>query len=288
MVRKPILIVPLVLALAILACSINIDLPRVNVETGPTVTEDINVSLLPASTIADIELNFGAGRLDISPGAENALISGTATYNVNEFKPEVSVEGNKILMTQEATRFEGIPSFGDNVENRWELELNDAPMNLRIAAGAYRGRYEFGDLSLQNLHISDGAADAQVSFSQPNQIEMETLRYETGASSVTLTGLANANFEEMIFRGGAGDYHLEFTGDLQREAAIEIESGLSNLVITVPSGTAARIAVTGGLTNVDVRGDWRSSGSDQYTLTGEGPTLTFTVDLGAGNLELRN
>lgn len=288
MVPKPILVIPLVLALAVLACSINVDLPRVNVETGPTVSEDINVSLLPASTVADLEINFGAGRLDISPGAADALVSGTATYNVSEFKPEVSVEDNKILITQEATRFEGIPSFGDNVENRWELELSDAPMNLRIAAGAYQGRYELGGLSLQNLHISDGAADAEVSFSQPNLVDMETLRYETGASSVTLTGLANANFEEMIFRGGAGDYRLEFNGDLQREAAIEIESGLSNLVITVPSGTAAQLSVTGGLTNVDVGGDWRTSGSDQYILTGEGPALTFTVDLGAGNLELRN
>lgn len=288
MIGKPILIVPLVLALATLACSINVDLPRVNVETGPTISEDIEIPSLPAGTVADVEINFGAGRLDISPGAENALLSGTATYNVNEFKPEVSIEGNQVLITQEATRFDGIPSFGDDVENRWELELNDAPMNLRIAAGAYRGRYEFGGLSLQNLHISDGAADAEVSFSQANQIEMETLRYETGASSVTLTDLANANFEEMIFRGGAGDYRLEFAGDLQRNGTVEIESGLSNLVISVPSGTAARVTVTGGLTNVDARGDWRSSGSDQYTLTGEGPTLTFTVDMGAGNLELRN
>lgn len=288
MVAKPILIVPLVLALAALACSINVDLPRVNVETGPTVSEDINVSLPPASTVADLEINFGAGRLEISPGAADALVSGTATYNVSEFKPEVSVEDDKILITQEATRFEGIPSFGDDVENRWDLEISDAPMNLRIAAGAYQGRYEFGGLSLQNLHISDGAADAEVSFSQRNLVEMETLRYETGASSVTLTGLANANFEEMIFRGGAGDYRLEFSGDLQREAAIEIESGLSNLVITVPSGTAAQLSVTGGLTNVDVGGDWKTSGSDQYTLTGEGPALTFTIDLGAGNLELRN
>lgn len=288
MVRKQFLFVPLVLSLAILACSINVDLPRVNVETGPTVSEDINVSSLPAGTVADLEINFGAGRLDVSPGAEDALVSGTATYNVSEFKPEVSVEDNKILITQEATRFEGIPSFGDNVENRWDLELSNAPMNLRIAAGAYQGRYEFGGLALQNLHISDGAADAEVSFSQPNLDEMETLRYETGASSVTLTGLANANFGEMIFRGGAGDYRLEFGGELQREAAIEIESGLSNLVITVPSGTAAQVSVTGGLTNVDVGGDWRSSGSDQYTLPGEGPMLTFTVDSGAGNLELRN
>ena len=35
-----------------------------------------------------------------------------------------------------------------------------------------------------------------LSFSEVNPVEMDTLRYDTGASrAVTLTGLANANFQ---------------------------------------------------------------------------------------------
>ena len=45
---------------------------------------------------------------------------------------------------------------------------------------------------------------------------MSILRYETGASTVKLNGLANANFGTLIFSGGAGDYTLDFSGDLQR------------------------------------------------------------------------
>jgi hypothetical protein len=116
---------------------------------------------------------------------------------------------------------------------------------------------------------------------------MDNLTYETGASSVTLTGLANANFSSMNFRSGAGNYTLDFTGELQRDASVEIRSGVSNVIIIVPEGTAARLSYEGALLNVDARDSWQASGGD-YTLSGDGPTITIDVDMGAGNLELRD
>jgi hypothetical protein len=57
-------------------------------------------------------------------------------------------------------------------------------------------------------------------------------------------------------------------------------------VIIVPEGTAATVQFEGGLANVDRSGGWRLSG-DVYSLAGDGPELRITVELGAGNLELR-
>ena len=54
-----------------------------------------------------------------------------------------------------------------------------------------------------------------------------------------MTGLANANFSTMIFSSGAGDYTLDFSGDLQRDATVTITTGLSNLKLVVPKGVAA-------------------------------------------------
>ncbi|HZD55528.1 MAG TPA: toast rack family protein [Anaerolineales bacterium] len=288
MYRKPLYLALILLALATLACRITVDLPFNQIKTGPTQTMDINIPLLKETgAVADVELAFGAGRLNISPGAIDQLITGTATYNVPEFKPQITTEGTSVRISQDESRFEGIPTFGDDVKNTWDLELGDAPMNLRVAAGAYQGRIELGGLSLENLRVSDGAAESQVSFSEPNQVQMDTLRYETGASKITLTGLANANFGDMIFKGGAGDYRLDFSGDLQRDATVNVQSGLSNVVISVPEGTAARLTIQGGLANVDRRGSWEKS-ADTYLLSGEGPMITFTVDMGAGNLELNN
>jgi hypothetical protein len=288
MLTKPFFFALIALAIASLACSITLNLPQSNVKTGPLVTEDIAVPLLPDSqSTAAVTLEFGAGELILNPGAEGQLVSGTATYNVAEFKPTLTTQGNQVTISQKSTHFNGIPNLGNDFQNKWDLKLGPAELALRISAGAYRGQYELGGLSLQSVSITDGAADARLSFSEPNQVDMSELRYETGASQVTLTGLANANFSQMIFKSGAGNYSLDFSGSLRQAANIDIETGLSQLVISVPQGTPAHLTVDSGLSRVSASGNWHQDGTG-YSLPGNGPALEISVKTGAGSLELRN
>jgi hypothetical protein len=99
--------------------------------------------------------------------------------------------------------------------------------------------------------------------------------------------LGNTNFTNMVFRSGAGNYTLDFSGDLQQDASVDIQSGVSNVSIIIPQGTAARLSYEGALLNVNARDSWLASGGD-YILSGDGPTITINVDMGAGNLELRD
>jgi len=287
--RKPILIVLLVLSLVAMACGVNINLPMTKVKTGPTVTDDISVPLLKdINTVADLTLAFGAGEFNLSSGAKDALVSGTATYNVSDFKPKVSIDGSNIRVEQGDLNIDGIPNFTEDVKNVWDLKLGPTPMKLHINAGAYQGRYELGGLSLQDLDVTDGASDVRLAFSDSNLVEMNTLRYQTGASDVRLTGLANANFDIMIFRGGAGNYVLDFTGTLKRDATVNIESGISTVTIIIPKGVAAKVTFTGGLSNVTYEGtSWQKNG-DEYSQTGSGPSIRIIVNMGVGTLDLRN
>jgi hypothetical protein len=284
MVNKSLLVVISVLVLSMLACSVTIDRPNRDVRTGPSQTDEISVAPLPAGEVADLRLEFGAGELTLNPGAQDMLVSGTATYNVQELKPEVTVSGNEVVISNGDLKIEGVPYLKD-YKNEWDLRLGSDPLNLVIQAGAYQGDLELGGLALQSLQVSDGAAQVDLAFSQPNPVEMETLRYETGASQVHLTSLANANFSEMDFRGGAGEYVLDFAGELRRNATVTVDAGLSSIKIIVPEGTSARVIVDRGLANVDIDNGWEKSGND-YTTAGEGPRLTINVNLGAGNLEL--
>jgi hypothetical protein len=283
--RKPLLAVFIVMTLVTLACGVTIP---VQVKTGPTMTDTINVPLLQGNTQSyAVTLSFGAGNFTLKPGAEGAVVSGTATYNVEDFKPKVTINKNVIHVEQGNLKLGGIPNFKNKVRNDWILQLADSPMRLSINGGAYTGRYELGGLSLENLSISDGAADVDLAFSSPNRVDMDTFSYTTGASSVKLTGLANARFAEMKFRSGAGDYLLDFSGSLRFNTNVTIESGLSSITVVVPVGVSARVTFEGGLANVQVEGEWVKNG-DQYTLRGSGPILTIDVKMGAGNLKLRN
>lgn len=279
------LIVIAVVALVSLSCGLTINLPVDRVTTGPTRSEEISIPAPVAGEI-DLTLSFGAGVLELDNGAGDMLVSGTASYNVDDFKPEIIVEGNQVRLESGDLQIEGIPSINDTIHNEWDLELGDQLMNLDINAGAYKGDFDFGGLALKSLRVSDGAADVRLKFSRPNRVEMESLRYQTGASNVRLTGLANANFASMTFRSGAGDYTLDFSGQLQRDAEVIVESGISQVTLVVPEGFSARVQFEGGLSNVETHGAWQKSG-DGYVLNGSGPVLTITVDMGAGNLVLR-
>ena len=287
MFRKSILVVILVLAMVTMACSINITLPKItvnNLKTGATQTENISVPL-PDSSSATVKFNFGAGKLNLAPGAENALVSGTAVYNVVELKPQITTNGSNIVLQTGKMEIGGIPNFSGDFKNEWDLKLGNFPMDLTINAGAYQGRYDFGGLSLQSLQVADGAADVELKFSQPNKVEMSTLRYETGASNVKLNNLANANFNSMVFKSGAGDYTLDFAGSLQRDASVEISSGVSHVTIIVPQGVPAQVTFTGGVSNVNTSGNWQQSGGS-YNHPGSGSGLTINVEMGAGSLDL--
>jgi hypothetical protein len=206
---------------------------------------------------------------------------------VTAFKPKIKVEKQQVRLETGNLDLHGFPNINtEEIKNKWDFKLGDQTMRLKINAGAYRGDMDLGGLALKSLEVNDGAADARLNFSEPNRIEMEMLRYTTGASNVKLLSLANANFTSMIFRSGAGDYSLDFSGELQRDAVVTVESGFSQLIIIVPEGTSAKVLFKGGLTNVDVSGGWKKSG-EAYILGSGGPVITLSLDMAAGNLALR-
>ena len=217
-----------ILALVSMACGFSIDLPK-RATPGPLITDDVTVAV-PTSGQTRLTIAFGAGELKLSPGAESNLVKGTAAYNIKDFKPEIKQEGGDIRIQQGNYNLKSVPSF-DGVQNKWDLKLGIAPMDLTIEAGAYDAQYDFGGLALQSLTVKDGAAGVKMAFSTPNQIEMSVLRYETGASNVEMSGLANANFNTLTFQSGAGDYTLDFSGQLQRDATVA-EVAANHIVLT--------------------------------------------------------
>lgn len=267
----------LVLSLASMACGFSIDLPD-RAKAGPEIKESITVAD-PKSDETRLSISFGAGKLSLSPGAKN-LVDGTTIYNVGDLKPQIIQDGNNIEIKQ--GNFQSLPPF-DGMKNEWDLKLGSAPMDLVISAGAYDGTLELGGLALKSLEVKDGASNVDLSFSKPNPIEMSILRYATGASDVKLTSLANANFSTLTFSGGAGNYTLDFSGELQQDAVVTVDSGFGNLSLIIPEDVNVQVTVTSAATNINHGSGWTQNGKD-YTQQGDdGFTLTVIVNMAAGN-----
>lgn len=276
------------LVFSVSGCGIGIELPFKTVQkTGPMQTDLVQIPVPDIPAPLDLNLSFGAGKMTLLPNPGPDLVSGTASYNVTDFKPEITVDDYSVSLKQGNLKLDAVPTINETIKNEWSLAITNHPIDLSIKAGGYSGDFEFGGLAIQDLHISDGAATVKLKFSTPNTEAMNTFRYETGASNINMEKLANANFQTMIFQSGAGNYTLDFSGLLQRDATIFIETGLSRVVISVPDGVPARVNFEGPLAKVLTSGDWQQAG-DEYYLEGQGPRLIFTIEIKAGTVTLQN
>jgi hypothetical protein len=271
-----------VLALPSLACSITFNLPD-TVDTTTTRTMDIAADVPVSGQTTELRIEMGSGELEITGGG-TGLVDGSVRYNVENWQPSVTTDGNRVEIIQGSEGSIDIPDR--NVINEWNLRLGNTPIDLQIQAGAYQGTLDLSGIPITNLRVSDGASRATVKFDSLNPARMEQLTYKTGASQVDLEGLGNANATEILFEGGAGSYTLDFSGDLQQDLSVHLSAGISNVRINVPENARVRVEIGGGLSNVSVGGTWTTNG-DVYERSGSGPLINIKIDMGLGNLELR-
>lgn len=267
-----------------LACSFGI--PSISqLETGPVETLSLNE---PRSNedVLDLTFDMAFGEFNLTNGAK-ALLDGEIRYNVAAWEPTVVRKDGSLTISQDAGDYtrQGFP--GEDVVNAWEFRLGSVPMNLTVSAGAYDATMDLSGLPIRRFTVQDGAGEVEIRFDELNPELMDRLSYQTGASEIAFIGLANANFEEMNFDGGAGEYTFDFSGDLQRDAAVNIDVGLSTVRIIVPPGVAAKVDIDGGPGQVSTLGVWQSEGNS-YVNPGDGPQLTITVNVGAGDVHLAN
>ena len=278
---KPVVKLIAILVITSLACTFNVDVPTSRPGEVQTLTL-AEQEPVPGGA-ARVEIAMGGGTLNLSGGGAN-LVNGTIEYNLSDWEPVITRTKNTVRIEQDIDAIP-IPDTGNEMVNRWNLQLGNTPMELDIDAGAYEGTINLSGVPLLGLDIDGGASSAEVRFDTPNPQTMSTFNFNTGASNVNLYGLSNANFSRMAFSGAAGDYLLDFSGQSQQDAIVDVAGAVGKVSIQVPAGRAARVSVTGGLSDVNTNGGWQGS-DNTYTLTGSGPNLTINVDMAVGQLEL--
>ncbi len=278
--KKTILLIISVLVITTMACTFSVNVPRV--ETGDLQTVDISENAPDNNTTGNLSIFMGGGQLSIN-GHGDQWVTGKVDYNIPLWQPKVTRNNANLEISQDTKENIGLPN--NKIVNNWELMIGEVPTDLVVKAGAYKGNLDLSGIPITNLEISDGASQAEITFDQLNPAVMKSLIYKTGASQISLYGLANANFNEMQFDGGAGSYTLDYSGDLQHDTNISVNFGLGDVKIIIPKGVPAQVIVDGGLNNVELTGTWSIDGN-VYDVNGNGPKLYFRVKMGLGNLQL--
>jgi hypothetical protein len=134
--------------------------PRV----GELRTEAESVALGEAESVR-VEIDFGAGDLELAGGAEG-LLEANFTYNVAELKPQVEYADGTLVVRQPPT--DGLPVLQGltDFRNEWDLRLgSEVPMDLSIKMGAGASDLQLAGLLLTGLDVNVGAGAYTVDLS---------------------------------------------------------------------------------------------------------------------------
>ena len=129
------------------------------------------------------QLKMGAGELNLTGGADGVM-EADFSYNVAEWKPEVSydVSGDEGELVVKQGGSEGSDLTGE-ARNEWDIRLNDElPTDLVVQMGAGESDLDLDSLTLERLKLQMGA----------------------GKTTVDLTGDYAQSFDSSI-QGGVGE-----------------------------------------------------------------------------------
>jgi hypothetical protein len=189
-------------------------------------------------------IKFGAGKLDLISGQED-VFEGNFQYDKSILKPNVQYEilgETGILKLSQSIKKDLDLPFP--YKNRWNLELpSGVPLQLYINTATYSGDIDLTNLQIENLYLNSGASQTNIAFNQPNLIDLKNINIKTGASTIKMLGLANANFDKMAFTGGVGSYTFDFSGDLTKKSKVNINVGAAKIILKIPSAIGTKIII---------------------------------------------
>ena len=231
-----------------------------------------------------VEVEYGAGRLSISPGDQTALYKATLRYDARAFKPLTQYQPGRLRVG-----IEGGSIKGRNMKSgRLDLVLGTkVPIDLNLKFGAVRADVELGGLKIRSANIQTGASETDLTVSSVNSQRCSNLEFQVGAAEFRASNLGNLNCERVRIAGGVGDVTLDFNGAWKVDADIEVDMGLGSLTLRVPRGLGVEVHKTGFLASFDSQGLVKR-GNVYYSENWEkaGNRASFKIDAAFGAIKV--
>lgn len=186
----------------------------------------------------EVELNFGAGKMQVSGGASE-WVNGTAIYEPEKMKPEVDYDRDgktgKIKISQPKDIKLG------NLKNEWDLSLTEGvPVDLIVNAGASETTLDLKGIQLSDLEVNAGVGDVTVDLSSEWENSYDAhissgvgkmnilLPKETGVRIKVSKGIGTSNYEGLISRGD-GIYENETYENAKVKIDLEVDLGVGEV-----------------------------------------------------------
>ncbi|MGB8657990.1 MAG: toast rack family protein [Candidatus Zixiibacteriota bacterium] len=240
-----------------------------------------------------VKMDIGAGTIDLERGRTGDLLDAEVEYDPEDTRVNVDYDRigdeGRVYLKSEAKR-KGIHL--DNEDNYWRLGFGDSiTISFEIDVGACDADFDFTGLKVDQLDMDLGASSVDVEFRKPNRERISEMKIDAGATKLKVSGLGNANFGNLAFDGGVGDFTLDFSGDFAHRAHADVEVGMGSLTILVPEDLGVRIrGESSFLSSISVdEHDFDEVEDDVYENHNFGRAdgeLTLDVEVGLGSVKV--
>jgi hypothetical protein len=199
-----------------------------------------------------VDLEYGAGRLQIQPAGADVLYRANMRYDAAVFQPEIELTGNRLHIGIGDGELRGRKDMkGGQLDVRLGSE---AALDIDLKFGAAEAALELGGLRIRSLEVSTGASATTLKFSRPNREVCQQVEFEVGAARFEVVGLGNLNARRLEVSGGVGELVLDFTGGWRQDLEAEVHMGLGSLTLRVPRTLGVRVVKDGMLAGFDSEG----------------------------------
>lgn len=235
-----------------------------------------------------VRVTYGAGRFTVGSAPAGLLYRMQLRYDEDAFTPVAEYDPGELHLGVESIK-KGHIRMGKQDTPELQVDLaRGVPMELSLDFGAGRANVDLGGLSLKQLQVHTGAAEARLDVSQPNPLGMERAELEVGAADFSARRLGNLNARRIEVNAGVGDVSLDLTGAWREDGAVSVNMGLGSLELRFPEGVGVKLHQKTFLTSVDAQGLVKR-GDSYYSPDWDRTTRHITVDIQAafGSIDIR-
>lgn len=241
---------------------------------------DINGSRMRTGEDAvQVQVRYGAGSLDLRAAEGPELYRFDLRYDQDVFEP-VHVYDDEVLRIG-VRRTDDSGNLRSRSGGKLQLLLStEVETHLDMQFGAVKADVDLGGLALAGLMVKTGASESRVDVSRPNTTTIREATFEAGAAEFTATNLGNLNAQEIRVDAGVGEVKLDFAGEWNRNAEVDLNVGLGSVHLTFPRDLGVRLVRSGFLASVDVDG-LNKSEDGYYSPNWDSAHHRVTVDVTA-------
>ncbi len=231
-------------ALLMSGCTLNVGNRGGPVERpGEMIEETESVELTKAERV-NVELQMGAGKLEVEGGAAK-LMEADFAYNISSWKPEIHFEETGFRGRLTVKQGSGSAVMG-KARNEWRIRLSDkTTLDLDIKCGAGDGLLDLRGIDLRSVSVKMGAGRVDMDLRSEYKHDFD-VNVEGGVGEATIR-LPKGLPVEARAQGGLGE--IEVRGLTKEE---------DNLWVSAGSGSdrpAIRLNVKGGVGAIKIYAD---------------------------------